>query len=84
MGSIFSNDDLVRDSRMSEDFTATLDATPTTDPAGNYVITAIPKPDAPVVWGKVIARTSAENIGFLEYYDESGSLVRTMAFEKSH
>jgi len=81
MGSHFSNDDLVKESRLSEDFTYTMTATPDSDPDGNYVIELVPKPDAPVVWGKVITRVSADRLPVdIRYYDEGGDLARTMAF----
>ena len=81
MGSHFSNDDLVKESRMSEDFDAEIVSTPDQNPEGNYVIVATPKPDAPVVWGKIEAHISSDRlpVSFL-YYDESGTLMRTMLF----
>jgi hypothetical protein len=45
-------------------------------------VTLIPKPDAAVVWGKVVVRTTAELMPFdVRYFDEDGSLKRTMKFE---
>ena len=83
MGSHLSNDDLVRDSRMSEDFTAKLTQKPDTSPDKLYEIELIPKPDAPVVWGKVLARINTEKLPVdFRYYDEDGTLVRTMKFEE--
>ena len=82
MGSHLSNDDLVRESRMSEDFTATLVHKPDTSPDKAYEIELIPKPEAPVVWGKVVARINADKLPMdFRYYDEKGALVRTMKFE---
>lgn len=82
MGSHFSNDDLVRSSRMSEDFTYGITESPADDsPEGVYVITCIPKPDAPVVWGKVVVKVRADKLPVaIEYYDESDELVRTMSY----
>ena len=81
MGSHLSNDDLVRESRMSEDFTATI--TQKAEGSTPYEIELIPKPDAPVVWGKVVARITVEKIPLdFRYYNEEGKLVRTMKFEK--
>jgi hypothetical protein len=60
MGSHFSNDDLVKQSRMSEDYTATLTSKPTPEaPQTNWVIELVPKPEAPVVWGKVMVHHPA-------------------------
>ncbi len=83
MGSHFSNDDLVKESRMSEDFTFEITGSPAdeSDPAGIYEVTCIPKPDAPVVWGKVIVRVRVDKIPVeVTYYDEKGNLARTMGF----
>ena len=81
MGSHFSNDDLVRENRLSEEFDATMTAKPDGKPDGLYVIELIPKPEAPVVWGKVVTRVRADMIPVdVKYYDEKGTLVRTMSF----
>jgi hypothetical protein len=83
MGSHLSNDDLVRDSRMSEDFTATLIQKPESSSENIYEIELIPKPDAPVVWGKVLARINTDKLPLdFRYYDESGTLIRTMKFDE--
>ncbi len=81
MGSHFSNDDLVRDSRLSEDYTASITQRPDENEEKAYVIEAIPKPDAAVVWGKVVARITPEKIPLdVRYYAEDGTLARTMSF----
>ena len=80
MGSHVSNDDLVKGSRMSEDYTWTLDDQPQGG-VGNYVITLTPRPDAPVVWGKVVITINAQEVPVsFEYFDEDGELERTMGF----
>jgi outer membrane lipoprotein-sorting protein len=81
MGSHFTNDDLVREVRLSEDYTFTLDAKPADNPEGVYVITLVPKPDVPVVWGKVVVRVLPSKVPLdVRYFDEEGVLARTMAF----
>ena len=82
MGSHFSNDDLVKQSRMSEDYTAELKAEPTDEaPETHWVIELVPKPDAPVVWGKVVVTVTPEQVPVsIEYFDEKGALQRTLAF----
>ena len=83
MGSHFTNDDLVKSNRLAEDFTATISAEPPeNDPVGVYTIDLVPKPDAPVVWGKVVVKVRADRIPVeVTYFDEDGTLVRTMSFE---
>jgi outer membrane lipoprotein-sorting protein len=89
MGSHFTNDDLVKESRMADDFTFVMTKEPGDDPDGVYEIECIPKPDAPVVWGKVVVVIygATEVTKEITYYDEKKAgeekekLVRTMRFE---
>ncbi|MDH5543729.1 MAG: outer membrane lipoprotein-sorting protein [Nitrospinota bacterium] len=82
MGSHFTNDDLVRESRLKDDYE--FDITFEGDRKGIEVIeiTLIPKPDAAVVWGKVVVVLRTADLMPVEqlYYDEDGLLVRTMSF----
>jgi hypothetical protein len=82
MGSHFSNDDLVKHSRFDRDYDCEFAARPEGD-QGHYVIDCIPKPDAPVVWGKVVVkvRGSDELVEEVLYFDEEDQLVRTFAYE---
>lgn len=81
MGSHISNDDLVKSSRLKNDFTSKLTAEPAEDGSGTYVIELVPKPDAPVVWGKVVVTVRHDKQPLeTTYYDEKGELVRTMRF----
>lgn len=81
MGSHFTNDDLVKESRMSEDFDGVITGRPTGG-TGEWVVELTPKPDAPVVWGKVVARINPALVPTrIEYFDEKGALVRTMVFQ---
>lgn len=81
MGSHISNDDLVKSSRLREDFTYKLTAEPAADGTGAYVIELVPKPDAPVVWGKLVVKVRADKQPLeTTYFDEQGDLVRTMRF----
>lgn len=84
MGSHFTNDDLVKESRMAEDFTFEITGRPAdeADTTGVYEVTCVPKPDAPVVWGKVVVKVRADKIPVeIGYYDEKGNLARTMKFD---
>jgi outer membrane lipoprotein-sorting protein len=83
MGSHFSNDDLVKGSRMREDYTYTLTHEPGQpgEPADAWVIELVPKPDAPVVWGKVIVTIGSDRVPrAIDYFDERGDKIRTMEF----
>lgn len=81
MGSHFTNDDLVKESRMSEDFTGKIVKRPADGPEALYVIELVPRPDAPVVWGKVVVRIRPDKLPVdIAYFDEKGRLARTMRF----
>ncbi len=82
MGSHFTNDDLVKESRMVDDYTFEMTSRPADNPEGQYVITCTPKPDAPVVWGKVVVEITGDTELPTEitYWDEKGNLKRTMTF----
>lgn len=80
MGSHISNDDLVKDNRLSEDFTYQITQKPGGD-QGHWEVEAVPKPDAAIVWGKVVASVHPDlQPRDVRYYDEDGVLVRTMSF----
>jgi len=80
MGSHFSNDDLVKENRLSEEFTAKITGKPENG-EGNYVIELVPNPDAPVVWGSLVVTVSADKIPVsIEYFEEDGTLARTMSY----
>lgn len=80
MGSDFSNNDLVREASMVDDYTHTLLGDSTIRGYETYKIEMQPKPDAPVVWSKVITYISKDDYLQLkaEFYDEDGALVRVM------
>ncbi len=76
MGSDFTNDDLVRASRLSRDYDSKI--TGTNDQF--LTITCMPKKDAPVVWGKVIVQIRKKDaVPFTqEFYSERGELLKKM------
>ena len=83
MGSHITNDDLVRSSRLADDFTATVKARPGQAGATSYELELVARPDAPVVWGRISVKISAAKIPEkIQYYDENGKLVRTLSFEE--
>lgn len=80
MGSDFTNDDLIRQSSIVNDYHHTSLGEERFQNIDCYKIQLIPKPDAPVVWGKVVTWIAKENYNQLkaEYYDEDGTLINTM------
>lgn len=80
MGSDFSNNDLVRESSIVTDYNHSLAGDSTISGYDCYKIEMIPKPDAPVVWGRVVAFISKNEYLQLrfEFYDEDDYLMRTM------
>jgi hypothetical protein len=84
MGSHFTNDDLVKESRMEEDYDPSVSFEGRRDNQDIIEFTLIPKPDAAVVWGKVVVTVLAD--GYLPliqyYYDEDMNIARTITFDK--
>lgn len=81
MGSHFTNDDLVKESRLSDDFDGKITSRPKENPEGVYVVELVPKPDAPVVWGSIVAKVRPDLLPVsVEYRDEKGKPARTMLF----
>jgi outer membrane lipoprotein-sorting protein len=82
MGSHFTNDDLIKESRMADDYDHQV--TFQGDREGRRVVelTLVPKPDAAVVWGKVVVTVMEE--GFMplgvDYFDEDMTMTRTMVY----
>lgn len=80
MGSDFTNDDLVREASAVTDYDHALRGTETIGGRECWIIEMTPKPDAPVVWGKVVAWITKEH--YIEvraiFYDEEGERVNTM------
>ncbi|ODV10052.1 MAG: outer membrane lipoprotein-sorting protein [Rubrivivax sp. SCN 70-15] len=82
MGSDFTNDDLVKESSVLDDYVherlddATFDGQPA------YQVRATPKPDAAVVWGRIALWARRGDFVPLaqQYHDERGQLVRTLSF----
>ncbi len=84
MGSHFTNDDLVKESRMADDFTFKVTFRGKRAGKTIYEITCVPRKDAAVVWGKIVA--DVEKGSWLptqmRYFDEDGKLARTMKFDR--
>ena len=80
MGSHFTNDDLVRETRMSEDFDIKQLANDKLDGTPVYRFQLTPKPGKPIVWGKIEVRVRIADEMPLEdlYFDEDGKPVRQL------
>lgn len=79
MGSDFTNDDLVRASSIVKDYTYTVLGREVYEGYDCYKIQLIPKPEASIVWAKVLIWISSKGFFELktEYYDEDGTLVKS-------
>ncbi len=82
MGSHFTNDDLVKESRLAEDYDVSIGFEGSREgvPVWEFVLT--PRPEAPVVWGSIRYQVRKEDFmpTWARYYDEDGSLKRTLTF----
>jgi outer membrane lipoprotein-sorting protein len=80
MGSDFTNDDLVRESSIIEDYDHQLVGTEMVDDRKCWRIELVPNEDAAVVWGRVLLWVDQADYLQLktEFYDEDDYLVNTM------
>ena len=80
MGTDLTNDDLVRESSVLNDYEHSIIGDSTILGRNCYKIQLIPKPQAPVVWGKIILFIDKTDFIQLrsEMYDEDGYLVNIM------
>lgn len=80
MGSDFTNDDLVKMNSLVEDYTHKLIGEEQVSGIDCYQIELIPKPNSPVIWGKInmwIAKKEYYQMRG-EYFDEDFELINTM------
>ena len=82
MGSHFTNDDLVKESRLVDDYEIEIAFEGERDGADVWEFVLVPLPEAPVVWGKIRYEVRKEDLmpTWARYYDESDEIVRTMTF----
>lgn len=80
MGTDFTNDDLVKESSMVEDYEHSFAGDTLINGLDCYVIKMIPKTEAAIVWGKLILCIDKKD--FIElhtrFYDEDGELINIM------
>ncbi len=84
MGSDFTNDDLVKESSLSTDYTHRVEGETTEGGDACYRLVAMPKPEAAVVWGKrvLLIRKTDALPRREEFYDERGTLEKTLYFDQ--
>lgn len=82
MGSHLTNDDLVKEARLEEDYDAEISFEGEREGQNIIEFTLFPKEDAPVVWGKLVLIVLADSeLPLVEYYfDEDMVLARTITF----
>lgn len=80
MGTDFTNDDLVKESSVVTDYDHSILGDTVIDRRDCYIIQMIPKPEAAIVWSKLIICIDKKD--FLElhtrFYDEDGKIVNIM------
>ncbi|MEE4607437.1 MAG: outer membrane lipoprotein-sorting protein [Desulfobacteraceae bacterium] len=79
LGSDFSNNDLAKSDSILNDYTHTLKGTEAHEGHTVYVIESMPKPAAPVVWGKQVLKIRDDHILLAEtFFDEALAPVKRM------
>ena len=79
MGSHITNDDLVKANHIDEDYVFSL----LDEDAQSWTIEGIPRPEAAVIWGKIVYQVRKLPLVPIEveYFDEEGILVRRIVFD---
>lgn len=82
MGSDFTNDDLIKESSIVEDYTHSIVGDSTLLGRDCWQLQLIPLPEAPVVWGKIYSWIDKQDYIELrtEMYDEDGYLVNEVRY----
>jgi len=82
MGSHFTNDDIVKESRLIEDYDIAIGYEGLRDGVEVWELDLAPKPEAAVVWGRIVYQVRKRDMmpTWARYYDEDGALVRTFTF----
>jgi outer membrane lipoprotein-sorting protein len=82
MGSDFANDDLVKESSIVNDYTHRIIREDHVLGDTFYVIELLPKPGAPVIWGKIVRYIQKDTyLPFREeYHNEQGKLIKVLEY----
>ncbi len=80
MGSDFTNDDLVKESSIVNDYDHFIRGDTTITTRDAWKLELIPKEGAPVVWGRILIYVSKDDYIelLIKYYDEDDFLINTM------
>lgn len=80
MGSDFTNEDLVRESSITDEYEHQILREEEYEGYDTWILELIPKPDTPVVWGKVLIWVAKENYMQLriENFDQRDELANTI------
>ncbi|MFQ5498766.1 MAG: outer membrane lipoprotein-sorting protein [Candidatus Zixiibacteriota bacterium] len=83
MGSDFTNDDLVNEFSLFEDYSYDL-FRPEGAENDLLYLRCVPRPDLPVVWGSIVVgvRRADHLMLFQKYYDEKGKLMRVLSYSE--
>jgi outer membrane lipoprotein-sorting protein len=84
MGSDFTYEDVVKADSIVKDYTHRVVEKKPAGEFTRYVIESTPKPDAPVVWGRIVSTVDLDAQGVVprteEDYSERGDKMRTLSF----
>jgi peptidoglycan/LPS O-acetylase OafA/YrhL len=79
MGSDYTNSDIAKSDQIVNDYSHRVIEREQSEKQVVHVIESVPKPDAPVVWGKEILRIRADRLLLgHDYYDQENRLVKRM------
>ena len=80
MGTDFTNDDLVKEASITEDYIHAFAGEETLEGRSCYRIVLLPKPESAVVWGKLVVWIDKKDYLMMkvEYFDEDELLVNTL------
>ena len=82
MGSHFTNDDLVKESRLVRDYDIVVEFSGQRDGADVWEFALTPRPEAAVVWGKIVLQVRQKDLmpTWARYYGDDGGHRRTVTF----
>jgi len=84
MGSHFTNDDLVKESRLIRDYEIAVSFEGQRDGVPLWELTLTPHADAAVVWGRIVMEVRKEDSmpTWIHYFGDDGARKRTLTFSK--